>query len=68
MAFDWNTLRPTYRLKIGVPGSSNAIKIAEQLGLPQSILTDAENQLGNNNLAVEDLLIEFATYTTEIGC
>ena len=58
MAFDWNTLRPTYRLKIGVPGSSNAIKIAEQLGLPQSILTDAENQLGSNNLAVEDLLIE----------
>ncbi len=58
MEFDWSTLRPTYRLKIGVPGSSNAIKIAEQLGLPQSILTDAENYLGNNNLAVEDLLIE----------
>ncbi len=58
MEFDWSTLRPTYRLNIGVPGSSNAIKIAEQLGLPQSILTDAENQLGNNNLAVEDLLIE----------
>ncbi|MYB64162.1 endonuclease MutS2 [Candidatus Poribacteria bacterium] len=58
MEFDWSTLRPTYRLKIGVPGSSNAIKIAEQLGLPQSILTDAENQLGHNNLAVEDLLIE----------
>ena len=58
MEFDWSTLRPTYRLNIGVPGSSNAIKIAEQLGLPQSILTDAENQLGKNNLAVEDLLIE----------
>lgn len=58
MEFDWSTLRPTYRLKIGVPGSSNAIKIAEQLGLPQSILTDAENYLGNNSLAVEDLLIE----------
>ena len=58
MEFDRSTLRPTYRLQIGVPGSSNAIKIAEQLGLPQSILTDAENQLDNNNLAVEDLLIE----------
>ncbi len=58
MEFDWSTLRPTYRLKIGVPGSSNAIKIAEQLGLPRSILTDAEDQLGRDNLAVEDLLIE----------
>ena len=58
MEFDWSTLRPTYRLKIGVPGSSNAIKIAEQLGLPERILTDAENNLGSNNIAVEDLLIQ----------
>ena len=58
MEFDWSTLKPTYRLKIGVPGSSNAIKIAEQLGLPQSILTDAENHLGQNNIAVEDLLLQ----------
>ena len=58
MEFDWSTLRPTYRLKIGVPGSSNAIKIAEQLGLPSRILTDAETYLGNNNIAVEDLLIQ----------
>ncbi len=58
MEFDWGTLRPTYRLKIGVPGSSNAIKIAEQLGLPQRILRDAESHIGNNNIAVEDLLMQ----------
>ncbi len=58
MEFDSNTLRPTYKLKIGVPGSSNAIKIAEQLGLPQQILSDAENHLGKNNIAVEDLLLQ----------
>lgn len=58
MEFDWSTLQPTYKLKIGVPGSSNAIKIAEQLGLPERILADAEQNLGQNNIAVEDLLLQ----------
>ena len=58
MEFDSSTLRPTYRLRIGVPGSSNAIKIAEQLGLPNSILSTAESFFGNHNIAVEDLLME----------
>lgn len=58
MEFDWSTLQPTYKLKIGVPGSSNAIKIAEQLGLPEQILADAEQNLGQNNIAVEDLLLQ----------
>lgn len=58
MEFDSTTLRPTYRLRIGVPGSSNAIKIAEQLGLPNSILSTAESFFGNHNIAVEDLLME----------
>lgn len=66
MEFDWSTLRPTYRLKIGVPGSSNAIKIAEQLGLPQRILTDAETHLGNNNVAVEDLLLKLQQTQQEL--
>ena len=58
MEFDWSTLQPTYKLKIGVPGSSNAIKIAEQLGLPERILADAEKNLGQKNIAVEDLLLQ----------
>ncbi len=58
MEFDWSTLQPTYKLKIGVPGSSNAIKIAEQLGLPERILADAEQNLGQKNIAVEDLLLQ----------
>lgn len=58
MEFDWSTLQPTYKLKIGVPGSSNAIKIAEQLGLPPRILADAEQNLGQKNIAVEDLLLQ----------
>lgn len=66
MEFDWSTLCPTYRLKIGVPGSSNAIKIAEQLGLPQRILADAESNLGNKNIAVEDLLIQLQRTQQEL--
>ncbi|RKU09038.1 hypothetical protein C6501_15940 [Candidatus Poribacteria bacterium] len=66
MEFDWSTLQPTYRLKIGVPGSSNAIKIAEQLGLPPRILSDAETRLGNNNVAVEDLLIQLQQTQQEL--
>ena len=58
MEFDWTTLRPTYRVQVGVPGSSNAIKIAAQLGIPDEVLTEAQTHLGNNNVAVEELLVE----------
>ena len=58
MEFDWTTLRPTYRLQIGIPGSSNAIKIAAQLGMPSGILDAAQTLMGNNTVAVEDLLVE----------
>ncbi|MDE0397046.1 MAG: endonuclease MutS2 [Candidatus Poribacteria bacterium] len=58
MEFDWTTLRPTYRLQVGIPGSSNAIKIASQLGIPPEILDAAQTYIGNNAVAVEDLLLE----------
>ena len=58
MEFDWTTLRPTYRLQVGIPGSSNALKIAAQLGIPSDVLADAETHLGKNTVAVEDLLVQ----------
>ena len=58
MEFDATTLRPTYRLQIGIPGSSNAINIASQLGIPPEILDQAQNLMGKNIVAVEDLLVE----------
>ena len=56
MEFDWRTLQPTYRLQIGVPGSSNAIKIAEHLGMPEHIREVAKNYLGTERVAIEELI------------
>lgn len=57
MEFDWQTLSPTYRLLIGVPGSSNAIKIAARLGISSSILRAAKTHIGNQNVAIDDLIV-----------
>lgn len=66
MEFDWTTLRPTYRLQIGIPGSSNALKIASQLGIPTEILDEAQTHLGNNTVAVEDLLVRLQQTQDEL--
>ena len=57
MEFDWQTLRPTYRLQIGVPGSSNAFKIAQRLGMPDAITDAAKGYTGSQTVAVEDLIV-----------
>jgi DNA mismatch repair protein MutS2 len=56
MEFDLNTLRPTYRLNIGLPGSSNALAIAERLGLRQEIVEDARGRLGQHDVGIERLI------------
>lgn len=67
MEFDATTLRPTYRLQIGIPGSSNAIHIASQLGIPTEILDEAQNFMGKNIVAVEDLLVELQERKNKIA-
>jgi DNA mismatch repair protein MutS2 len=54
--FDPETLAPTYRLTIGVPGRSNALAIAQRLGLPASVLEEARQSLSPAHLEVEALL------------
>jgi DNA mismatch repair protein MutS2 len=56
--FDLETLRPTYHLTIGLPGRSNALSIAQRLGLPEAIIDAARSELDPQDLRAEDLLDE----------
>ena len=58
MEFDLETLSPTYRLLSGLPGRSNALVIAEGLGLPKGILADARSMVPMQDLIADDLLDE----------
>lgn len=78
--FDVNTLQPTYRLLIGIPGKSNAFAISSKLGLPDSIIQSAKAQINQDKTSFEDLLtdlehnrvtienerLEIASYKNEI--
>ncbi|PDW01682.1 endonuclease MutS2 [Candidatus Viridilinea mediisalina] len=54
--FDLETLAPTYRLSIGLPGRSNALAIASRLGLDATLVERARTSLARDDAAVEDLL------------
>jgi len=56
--FDLETLRPTYNLIIGLPGRSNALNIAERLGMPTEIIERARSFLSSDELEVDELLEE----------
>ena len=67
MEFDTATLRPTYRFRPGVPGSSYAFELAERIGLPAEVLADARRRVGGEKAKLESLLVdlELRTHTLE---
>jgi DNA mismatch repair protein MutS2 len=63
--FDAETLSPTYRLHIGLPGQSNALSIAERLGMPESVLAEARGGIDPDRLAVETMISDLHRHREE---
>lgn len=58
MQFNPETLSPTFRIEVGIPGRSYAFEIARNVGVPEEVLTDARSRIEGDQLEAEDLLLK----------
>lgn len=65
MEFDGNTFAPLYRLKVGIPGVSNAIEIARRLGLDEKIVNEAKSLLSDDKIKFDNVLLQAELIKTE---
>ncbi len=66
MEFDQETLIPTYTFKLGVPGSSYALDIAQRLGMQESIIGQARSLLGEQKAKLEQLILDLENRTQQV--
>ena len=66
MEFNTDTLSPTYRLLVGIPGESNALTIAQRMGLPESIISKARAYISEDNKKVEKMIENIKTKSQEL--
>ncbi len=65
MEFDHQTLAPTYKLRIGVPGSSYAFEIAKRLGLDEEVINNAKRNLDKSQVKIEEILSQLEALEIE---
>ncbi|RMD92524.1 MAG: endonuclease MutS2 [Calditrichaeota bacterium] len=58
LEFDIETLQPTYKFRLGIPGSSYAIEIARRMGIPENVLEDAQKLIGREKSQLQELLLD----------
>ncbi len=66
MEFDPETLSPTYRILMNIPGASHAFEIAKKYGLPEKILKDAEKHLDEEHVKIEELIKNLNKHISEL--
>ncbi len=66
MEFNVETLSPTYRILMGIPGESNALTIAKRIGIPEEIIEVAKNYIGDENKKVDQMVLNIKNKTEEL--
>lgn len=66
MEFDVNTLSPTYKLLIGIPGESNALTIAKRLGVSEEVIAKAKSYISDDNKKIEKMITNIKEKSDEL--